>query len=338
MKSFDVSSVCNILVDILLEVSEKDLDSFRLEKGKMHLVDRQHQKEILECLHSHEKKIELGGSSLNTIKALSLLGCQVSFSGMVGNDEYASIARKAMDAVGIESYLQQHKEEETGKSLILVTPDGERTMNTYLGASSLYHGTDLLYESISRSRFFHFSGYQWNSQSQKEVVLRAIDFMKENSGIVSFDLADPFVVEAHRSEFLELLDSRIDLVFGNRDETQRLFKGSSCEEFMLKTQNKKLITAQKLDKDGAIIHHKRERIVVPPVVTDVVDTTGAGDMFAAGFLCGMVHGLDLEACGRLATILASDVIDHFGATLSEKVLQSVSRELSKLGKNPRGRY
>ena len=330
MKTFDVSSVCNVLMDILLEVSEADLDSFRLEKGKMHLVDRKHQREILESLHKHEGKVELGGSSLNTIKALALLGCQVSFSGMVGDDHYASLVRKAMDAVGIDAHLQEHGEEETGKSLILVTPDGERTMNTYLGASSLYHGTDLLYESMSRSRFFHFSGYQWSSDSQKEVALRAIDLVHKNSGIVSFDLADPLVVEANRSEFLELLDSRVDLFFGNREETNSLFQGSSCEKFLSKTQNKNLIAAVKLDEDGAIIYHKEEKIIVPPVVTDVVDTTGAGDMFAAGFLCGMVHGLGLPACGRLATILASDVIDHFGATLSEKALQFVSSELSRL--------
>lgn len=329
---FDVSSICNVLVDILLEVSDEDLKTFALEKGKMHLVSKGEQRKILDTFEDHFEKIELGGSSLNTIKALAQLGCKVSFSGMLGDDHYGKIARKAMNDLGMKSHLQEHSLEETGKSLILVTPDGERTMNTCLGASSLYEESSALLDGVKKSRFFHFSGYQWNSPEQKQIALKSIELTKEKGGLVSFDLADPFVVREHRDDFLELLDKKVDIFFGNREETTLLFGGLSLESFLNKTKNTSITAVIKLDKKGAFIHHHGEKIAVPPLPTKVVDTTGAGDMFAAGFLCGMVHGLDLGVCGKIASLLASDVISHFGATLSEDSLRLAMKEVKKAKK------
>lgn len=326
-EEFDVSSICNVLVDLLIEVSEEDLKSFQLEKGKMHLVNKVQQNQILETCRNPLNKVELGGSSLNTIKALAQLGCRVSFSGMIGEDAYGSIAKQSMDDLGIVSQLQKHEEEETGKSLILITPDGQRTMNTYLGASCFYQGNPKLFRPVEASRFFHFCGYQWACPTQREIALESIRVAKENGCLVSFDLADPFVVRENRTEFLELIKKDVDIYFGNRDETKILFEDSSRESFL--KDHPDVISVLKLDADGALVSYKGEEIKVDPIRVNVVDTTGAGDMFAAGFLCGLVNGLDLSTSGHIATILASDVISHFGASLSKEALQRVQRLVSE---------
>lgn len=327
---FVVSSVCNVLVDILLEVTEKEFQHFALEKGKMHLVDKEQQSKILSTLDHPPEKVELGGSSLNTIKALAQLGLNVSFAGMVGKDPYGKIAAEAMDHLGIHKNLQIHKEEETGKCLVLVTPDGERTMNTYLGASCHYDECSDVYESVKKSQFFHFSGYQWSSPRQKKVALKAIEIAKEHGCLVSFDLADPFMVKAHKKEFLDLIDGQVDLFFGNREETALLFDGLSWPTILEKDPKKQnIIAVVKLDADGALVYHKGHEFVVPAHPVSVVDTTGAGDMFAAGFLFGLSKQLDLIACGQLASILASDVISHMGATLTRGALEKVLLESQK---------
>lgn len=334
---FDVSSICNVLVDILIHISDEDLKALDLEKGKMHLVDKFQQRRILDYFQGHSRKVELGGSSLNTIKALAQLECQVSFSGMVGQDSYGKVAREGMDAFGIKSFLQQHDSEETGKSLVLVSPDGERTMNTYLGASSLYQDQSLSYDLIRNSRFFHFSGYQWDTEDQKNIAMKSIKIAKENSCLVSFDLADPFVVKKYKQDFLSLLDHEVDIFFGNREEIALLFDGLSMES-LFREKKREVIAVIKLDKDGAVVYNKGKKFIIPPVVTNVVDTTGAGDMFAAGFLCGMINGLKLDTCGKIASILASDVISHFGAVLSADSLNTAiamifetRKELKKSG-------
>ena len=324
---FAVSSVCNVLVDILLEVTEAELQHFAVEKGKMHLVNKMQQSKILNTLEHHPEKVELGGSSLNTIKALAQLGLNVSFAGMIGRDPYGKIAAEAMDHLGIHKNLQVHEEEETGKCLVLVTPDGERTMNTYLGASCHYDESQDVYESVKTSQFFHFSGYQWSSPAQKKVALKAIQIAKKHGCLVSFDLADPFVVKAHKKEFLDLLDGHIDLFFGNREETSILFDGLSWPSILEKDPKKEnIIAVIKLDADGALIYNKGREVVVPAHPTSVVDTTGAGDMFAAGFLFGLSKQLNLATCGHLASILASDVISHMGATLTPGALAKVLKE------------
>lgn len=327
---FDVSCVCNVLVDLLLEVSEEELSHFGVEKGKMHLVNKEQQAKILNHLGDHSEKIELGGSSLNTIKALAQLGSKVSFAGMIGKDQYGQVASQAMDKLGIHKSLEVHKEEETGKCLVLVTPDGERTMNTYLGASCQYNECQHVCDSIKTSQFFHFSGYQWSSPTQKEVALKAIDTAKAHGCLVSFDLADPFVVETHKEEFLELLKGKVDLFFGNREETKILFEGRSWPMIIERDPDKANVMAVvKLDADGALIYHKGKEFIVPPHPANVLDTTGAGDMFAAGFLFGLTNKLDLGMCGHLASVLASDVISRIGATLSEKSLKQVLDETKK---------
>ena len=213
-KTYAVSTVCNALMDIIVEATDKDLAHFELEKGRMHLVDEHRQIEILAYLSNHQQTVELGGSAMNAIRTLTELGHPTLFAGMVSDDEFGrNILSRASD-LGIKTKLSMGSGG-TGTSIILVTPDGERTMNTYLGASRLYGGDIIPHEEIADSKVFHFCGYQWDTDGQKKGINAAIATAKENGVKISFDIADPFVVEHHRQDFIDLISESADIVFAN---------------------------------------------------------------------------------------------------------------------------
>jgi sugar/nucleoside kinase (ribokinase family) len=322
MQKYHVSTICNALIDILIQVKDADLKTLGLTKGVMHLVDYQRQRQILSYFESNEKTHELGGSSLNAIRTLASLGMKTFFAGMVGRDEFSRQILQRMKSLGIDSKILNH-EEPTGSCIVLITPDGERTMNTHLGASRLF--TEALVPSgeITRSKIFHFCGYQWDTEGQKEAIEQAINLAKESGTLVSFDLADPFVVDRYREKFIDLIN-RVDIVFANEQEAKILFD-CAPEEVVNKITARGAVAVVKLGARGAIVGEKDRRIQIKPVTTNVVDTTAAGDMFASGFLYGMCNNLPLEKCGQIAATLASDVISRIGATVSTTALEKVKK-------------
>lgn len=320
-KHFDVSSVCNALVDIIVEATDQDLKHFSLTKGVMHLVDQHRQVELLSYLNSHEKTVELGGSAMNAIRTLAQLGKRTMFGGMVSDDEFGERIRSRMSELGIEQHLGTI-DGGTGTCVILVTPDGERTMNTSLGASRLYGPSNIPFDAIAQSRIFHFCGYQWDTDGQKEGIQAAIATAKANDTLVSFDVADPFVVQNHHQDILDMIKHSADIVFSNEAESKLLY-GTSPLETAAAIAKTGAIAVIKLGAKGAIIQKGNEVVTVDPVATTVLDTTAAGDMFAAGFLYGYVSGRPLGECGKIGATLASDVISRYGARLSPQVLEQV---------------
>ncbi len=308
-------------MDILVEATDAEIQKLKLTKGVMTLVDADRQRKILEFFSGHEKHIELGGSAMNAIRALSLLKKKTSFAGMVSNDEFGTQIKNRMQALGIHSQLGESKEP-TGTCLILVTPDGERTMATCLGASRLYDYSHIPAQELKESHVFHFCGYQWDTEDQKSAVSSAIDIAKEHGALISFDVADPFVVRAHRADFLDMVKKSADIVFANEEEAKLLFN-CTAEEAGQRIANTGSIAVIKLGARGAMICKDDQVINVAPVKTKVVDTTAAGDMFAGGFLYGMTSNMKLEQAGRIAAWLASDVISRYGAVLSDKAVNDV---------------
>lgn len=323
MKSLDVVSICNALVDILVQADERDIESLALNKGIMHLVDDERQMRVVAHFAEKHKTQELGGSSLNAIRTLAALGARTSFAGSIGKDLYGDMIDKRLAELGIRSKLQ-HVAAHTGLCFILVTPDGERTMNTSLGASCLFDEGIVPEKDIAEAKIFHFAAYQWANPSQIKAIKRALDVAKANDTLISFDLADPFVVRANREAFIPLIKDYADVVFSNREESRLLFD-STPEAACNFIAESGAIAAIKLGAEGALIGHGDRRIAIKPVATNVIDTTAAGDMFAAGFLYGMVQGKPLETCGRIAAELASDVISRLGATVSNQALHSVKQ-------------
>ena len=319
MKTYDITSVCNALMDVLIEISDEDIKRLGLTKGVMHLVDSNRQKEVLEMFKSKSRVTELGGSSMNAIRTLASLGHKTVFAGMVNDDEFGKTIRDRMAALGIKAYLGGHNNESTGTCLILITPDGERTMNTNLGASRLYDATHIPHQEIASSHVFHFCGYQWDTADQKTALANSIKTAHQNNTIISFDLADPFVVDRNRDDFINLIQEEADLVFANKEEARLLFN-TSPEDAARRIAETGSIAVVKLGADGALVVKGREEFRISPVPTKVVDTTAAGDMFAAGFLHGFLKGRDLGTCGKIAATLASDVISRVGAIVSEDAL------------------
>lgn len=320
-KTYDVISICNALVDIVFEANDTELASHKFNKGEMHLVDNKTRETLLEQFLSRQKAIELGGSCLNAIRALALLNKKTGFTGMVSEDDFGKQIQERLAKLNISGNLHVTNQEATGTCMVLVTPDGERTMATYLGASRLYDQSHIPSQHLQQAKVFHFSGYQWDTEQQKEGIHAAIRLAKESDTLISFDIADPFVVRAHREDFVKMVsDSHI--VFSNKEEAKILY-GLSPEETGKKIASNGAIAVIKLGAEGALICHGDEVTKIEPVQTNVVDTTAAGDMFAAGFLYGYTSRKPLSECGKIAATLASDVISRFGATLSETALEKV---------------
>lgn len=317
-KKYHVSSVCNALMDIVIDAEDKDLQTLEMTKGIMHLVDQEKQNALLQHFADKNKTVELGGSSMNAIRTLSQLGKKTFFAGMVSEDNYGSQIKERLSTVGIDSAIA-NGEGGTGTCVILVTPDGERTMNTHLGASRLYSESIIPHDKIAESEVFHFCGYQWDTNDQKAGIKSAIETAKKAGTKVSFDIADPFVVNLHKDDFIDVIKNDVDIVFANEEEAKILL-GKTVEETAKFIADTGAIAVIKLGAKGAMIRSGEEVYMVEPVTTQVVDTTAAGDMFAAGFLHGYTSQKSLGDCGVIAASMASDVISRYGATVSQEAL------------------
>jgi sugar/nucleoside kinase (ribokinase family) len=322
MKSVDVVGICNALVDILVTVDDGAIKDLGLTKGVMHLVDDDRQHVVLEHVKKQPHAVELGGSTMNAIRTLAQLGKKTAFAGMVGDDDFGHRIKKRMEQLGIEDRLGSG-DGRTGSCVILITHDGERTMNTHLGVSRFYGGAEVPHADIERARVLHFCGYQWDTPGQKEAIASAIKTAKAADTLVSFDVADPFVVDRNRDAFLRVVAEDADVVFSNKEEARMLF-GSTPENAAATIAKAGAIAVIKLGAEGALIQQGDRAVRIAPVQTEVVDTTAAGDMFAAGFLFGLTSGKSLEISGKIAATLASDVISRVGATVSDSALAVVA--------------
>ena len=322
MNSYDVVSICNALVDIIFDATDEDLKAHNLTKGNMHLVERSAQEQLLDAFKGKNKGEELGGAAMNAMRALARLGKKTCFAGMVAEDHFGGKIKKRLGELSINGYLNITEEEATGTCMVLVTPDGERTMVTYLGASRLYNCSHIPRKELVDADYFHFCGYQWDTEGQKKGILEAIKIAKDAGTIISFDLADPFVVTHHKDDFLEIIKDHADIVFANREEAKLLW-GLEANETAKVIASQGATAVIKLGAEGALVRKGDQEVKVSPVSTQVVDTTAAGDMFAAGFLYGQSNKRPLDECGRIAATLASDVISRYGASLSQEVIDLV---------------
>jgi len=323
-RNLDVVSVCNALVDILVEVDMETLHDLQLEKGIMHLVDREQKQSILSRFKDNHRTSELGGSALNVIRSLTSLGRRTFFAGMIAEDSFGRQIEERLRSLGVNMYLSKRKKSATGTCLVLVTPDHDRTMVTYLGASKLYDESLVPHDAISHAKIFHFTGYQWDTKEQKKAIYAAIKTAKQSGTLVSFDVADPFVVERHRREFVDIIRFYADIVFANDHESELLYQTPNPEEVAGKIAQHGAIAVIKLGEDGAFLQKEKETHHVKAISTKVVDTTAAGDMFAAGFLHGLLlEELALDQIGHIASKLASDVISRIGATVSEHCFKKI---------------
>lgn len=327
-KQLDVLSICNVLKDIIIKVSDDDIKDLGLSKGTMVLISEEEQQNILNKFQDKDKKIELGGSGTNAMRTMAILGQKVSQTGMVGEDIYGDICFKRIAELGIKNNIKKSKAGNTGTSIILITPDGERTMNTCLGMSRNYTVNDIPEEDISNSKYLHLTGYQWDTDNQIEAVNHAISVAKKNNTKISFDLSDPFCVTRHKETFMNIIDSHVDIIFANLKEASML-TDKGLDESLDMLSDMADIAIIKCGPEGSWIKTKTQKIKIPANKITVVDTTAAGDMYAGGFMYGITKNLSLEECGEIANFCAETVIQQVGARVPENLSELLNEHLQE---------
>lgn len=325
----DVYGIGNPLIDIITSVEEHDIISLNKNKNGMHLIDEQERTKILEYINTNDKIYECGGSCPNTIITLNQFGCKAAISGKVGNDEYGSIYIKNLKKSNTISDITQI-ENKTGSSIILLTPDSERTMNTYLGVNRSYLPDDVNEKLLQNSTFLYFTGYMWDTENQKEAILKAIRIAEKNNIKIVFDVADPFAVSRNKDDFLKLIKNHISIVFTNQQEAEMLCKSSSSEENIKKLSKLTDTVCLKLGSEGSLLYSENEihKISIKPVTA--IDTTGAGDIFAAGFLYGLIKGTSNYTAALLASYAAGQIVKIIGAQFAHEQIDRIIKDLSEI--------
>jgi sugar/nucleoside kinase (ribokinase family) len=311
-KTYHVTALGSAIVDVIAAVDDEFLLTHNIAKGVMTLID-EHRADQLYTAFGVAREVA-GGSAANTMAGLASLGAKGVFSGKIRQDRLGSAFVSSMRDTGV-NYTTEPAEggPSTACCLIAVTSDGQRSMNTYLGAAREFAAGDLKEDEIAGSDVLYIEGYLWDAPSAKAASLKAIDIAKKNGTKVAFTLSDPFLMGRYRGEFLELLSS-LDILFANEEEAKALFAVDSFDEALQALRPFKLVNALTRSEKGCVVARGAEVHVVDAAPVDrVVDTTGAGDQFAAGFLYGFTHGHGLADCGRLGSLAAAEVISHYGA-------------------------
>jgi sugar/nucleoside kinase (ribokinase family) len=323
----DVLCIGNAIVDVIANATDDFLDAEGLVKGSMRLIDA----EEAERLYSHMGPAHevSGGSAGNTAAGIAAFGGRAGFIGQVAPDQLGQFYRHDLTAAGVE-FITPASDigVPTARSMILVTPDGHRTMNTFLGAAQHLPASALDEEQIRSAKILYLEGYLWDPETPRYAMVRAIEVAREAGRKVAFTLSDTFCVDRHRDGFNELLDTgRIDILFANQAEIEALAGIPHLESAVAAVKDKVETLVVTRSEDGALATRGGERADVPAEpIAKLVDTTGAGDLFAAGFLLGAARGQSLEQSLRLGAIAAAEVIQHYGAR-TEADLKALAGEL-----------
>ncbi len=311
MEQVDVVGVGNALVDVLATTTDEFVADQGLEKGSMSLVDAERAGQLYDLVGSAVEAS--GGSAANTMAGIASFGGSAAYIGKVGDDDLGKVFAEEMRSIGV-GFDQPPASGTTGTgvSLILVTPDAQRTMNTYLGVSALLEPDDVVPARVEQSKVLFCEGYLWDVDSAKRAIRKAMDHAVQAGSRVALTLSDPFCIERHHAEFLELVDGPVDVLFANQAELTRLYEtdldGAATE--VAKRVDLACIT---LGKEGSWLIDRGELIEIEAEeIAPVVDTTGAGDQYAAGVLYGLSQGLPLPEVGRLGSLASAEVISHFG--------------------------
>lgn len=312
---FDVLTIGNAIVDITAPIQPEFLDDEGMRKGIMHLVDEDRAADLYRKMPI-EKYRTSGGSAANTAAGVASLGGRASFVGKVGDDELGDFFIEDLVAMGVHYATRRLMgRDATARSIILLTSDGERTMNTHLGACHQLSQDDVDEYDIGAATVTFMEGFLWDAPLAREVFLTAARYARKHGRLAAFSLSDPFCVSRHRKEFLALIRSgSVDILLANIHELLALYQTGDIREALRLLKEDVRLAAVTMGEEGAIAVRKGEEISVSAYpVSNVVDLTGAGDLFASGFLYGISTGMELSTAVRMGCLSASEVITHIGA-------------------------
>jgi len=322
-QQLDVTGIGNAIVDVLAHTSDEQLARLALHKGAMALIDASTADSLYEQMGP---AIEVsGGSVANSMAAIASLGGGAGYIGKVRADQLGQVFSHDIRAAGVE-FVSRKSESgpSTARCLILVTPDGQRTMNTYLGACVELGPEDIDEALIARSKVVYLEGYLWDPPRAKEAMLKAANLAHKHGGRVALSLSDAFCVGRHRAEFNRLIEAHVDILFANEDEIRSLTEADSFDQALSAVRGRCEVTVLTRGAQGAVVLANDERFVVTAdPVERVLDTTGAGDLFAGGFLYGFTHGYGPGDAARIGAICAAEVITHVGARCNRPLAELV---------------
>jgi len=311
-RTYDVTAFGSAIVDVIAPVDDRFLLEHNIAKGVMTLIDEHRAHQLYNAL-ANSREIA-GGSAANTMAGLASLGAKGNFAGRVKQDRLGGAFAASMRDLGLNyTTAPAAAGPQTACCLIAVTPDGQRSMNTYLGAAREFAVGDVNEADIAGSEILYIEGYLWDAPEAKAASLKAIEIAKGAGTKIAFTLSDPFLMGRYRNEFLELLQ-HLDILFANEDEAKALFEVEDFDDVLQAFKPMNKIAALTRSEKGCVIARGAEVHVVDAApVARVIDTTGAGDQFAAGFMYGLTHSKGLADCGRLGALAAAEVISHYGA-------------------------
>src|SRR6266571_3061253 len=311
---YDVLGIGNALFDVLVQTDEAFLAKHGMAKGSMSLIDEARAAAIYKDMGPATEVS--GGSAANTIVGIGSLGARAAYVGKVKDDQIGKLYVNDIRAAGVAFKTHAAKDgAATGCSYILVTPDGERTMNTYLGAAQDLTPADIDGAQVAASRIIYLEGYLWDPKNAKEAFVKAATIAHGAGRQVALTLSDSFCVDRYRDEFLDLMrKGTVDLVFANEAELHSLYQTSDFDTALKQLRDDTKLGIVTRSEKGCVVVSKDGVVSAPAFPIDrLVDTTGAGDLFAAGFLVGLVRNAGHEAAGRLGALAAAEVIQHIGA-------------------------
>ena len=309
---FDILGIGNAIVDVVARADEAFLSRHDMHKGAMILVDAETAESIYAAMPPGEESS--GGSAANTCAVAAALGARVAYFGKVADDQLGEVFRHDMQAIGVHfPSIPLAGGAPTARCLILVTPDGQRTMNTFLGACVTLDGSDVDASVVAQAAVTYLEGYLFDPPAAQAAFRKAAAAAHAAGRQVALSLSDAFCVDRHRAAFRELVAGHVDILFANETEITSLYEENTFEGAAEAARRDVAVAVLTRSEAGSMILRGSETVEVAAEPTRVVDTTGAGDAYAAGFLAGFTRGKPLPVCGRMGSIAAAEVISHYGA-------------------------
>lgn len=325
MKKYHVYAIGNALVDIEYHVNAHDLVEHGLDKGVMTLIDEQRQNALMAQLGESHEKMTCGGSAANTIIALAQMGGNAHFDCRVSSDMTGQVFARDLHQSGVHSGLDYKPLPSgvTGKCLVFVTPDADRTMNTFLGVSGELDPSDVDHEAIEQSEFIYLEGYLASSENSRDAAIEARRCAESHGVKTSLTLSDPNMVKFFRDSLEAMIGGRVDLLFANEDEAMELAGSDNLDDAIALFKKISHSFAITRGKDGALLFDGLALIEIAPSRVKAIDTLGAGDMFAGAFLYGLTHEMSFHQAGELASLASGKIVTQFGPRLETKQTQSL---------------
>lgn len=323
----DVVGVGNAIVDVIAQADEALIERLNLSKGTMTLIDAEDADRLYGEMGAGIETS--GGSAANTLAGIASLGGAGAYIGKVRDDQLGGVFSHDIRAVGVDYRSRPATEgESTARCLIFVTPDADRTMQTFLGVSVMLGPDDIDPEAVGDAQITYLEGYLFDRDEAKEAFVKAAELAHAAGRKVALSLSDPFCVDRHRASFRHLVEGHVDILFANHDEITSLFETDSFDDAVGQLVGKVDLAAVTRGAEGSVIVTADQVIeIAAEPVENVVDTTGAGDLYAAGVLFGLTQGYELENAGRIGSICAAEVISHYGARPAVSLSALVNEKL-----------